>query len=184
MVREPLPGVVDPPAEATARYTAAGVLGEVTLGQALHEAAQRFADRTALVGPGRRWTYRELDTITDKVAAALLGLGLRPLDRVMMQIGNVPEFFFAAYGCFKAGLVPVCTLAAGEVLDGRPDDEVEEVVTVADALVQRRCPNAHPFRDRLHREVGRAAPFEHVTPGGDDLGERGAFRTGHGISAA
>lgn len=112
MVREPLPGVVYPPAEAAARYKAAGVLGETTLGQALHEAAKRFADRTALVGGGRRWTYRELDEISDRAAAALLRLGLRPLDRVMMQIGNVPEFFFAAYGCFKAGLVPVCTLAA------------------------------------------------------------------------
>jgi non-ribosomal peptide synthetase component E (peptide arylation enzyme) len=30
----------------------------------------------------------------------------------MMQIGNTPDFFLAAYGCFKAGLVPVCTLAA------------------------------------------------------------------------
>ncbi|MFO0987118.1 MAG: AMP-binding protein [Alphaproteobacteria bacterium] len=112
MVREPLPGVVYPPAAAAARYRAAGALGETTLGQALHAAAQRHADRTALVGGGRRWTYRELDAITDRVAAALLRLGLKPLDRAIMQIGNVPEFFFAAYGCFKAGVVPVCTLAA------------------------------------------------------------------------
>ncbi len=112
MVREPLPGVVYPPADKVARYKAAGVLGDTTLGQALHEAALRHADRIALVGGSRRWTYRELDEITDKVAAALLKLGLKPLDRVIMQIGNVPEFFFAAYGCFKAGLVPVCTLAA------------------------------------------------------------------------
>lgn len=112
MVREPLPGVVYPPAQAAARYKAAGALGETTLGQALHEAALRHADRVALVAPGRRVTYRELDEITDKVAATLLRLGLKPLDRVIMQIGNTAEFFFAAYGCFKAGLVPVCTLAA------------------------------------------------------------------------
>src|SRR5258706_15531453 len=112
MVREPLPGVVYPPAAAAARYKAAGALGETTLGQALHEAALRHADRVALVAPGRRLTYRELDEITDKVAGALLRLGLKPLDRVIMQIGNTAEFFFAAYGCFKAGLVPVCTLAA------------------------------------------------------------------------
>lgn len=112
MVRDPLPGVVYPPAEYAARYKAAGVLGETTLGQALHEAAKRHAERVALVGHGLRMTYRQLDEITDRVAAALLRLGLKPLDRVIMQIGNTPDFFFAAYGCFKAGLVPVCTLAA------------------------------------------------------------------------
>lgn len=112
MIRNPLPGVVYPPAEVAARYKSAGVLGETTLGQALHDAAERHAKRVALVAPGRRWTYRALDEITDKVAAALLRLGLKPLDRVMMQIANTPEFFFAIYGCFKAGLVPVCTLAA------------------------------------------------------------------------
>lgn len=112
MVREPIEGVVYLPAEAAARYKAAGVLGEVTLGEALHRAARRHADRLALVSPTHRMTYRELDETTDKVAAAFLRLGLRPLDRVMLQIGNVAEFFLVAYGCFKAGIVPVCTLAA------------------------------------------------------------------------
>src|SRR5262245_57059350 len=112
MVREPLPGVVYPPAEYAARYKAAGWLGDNTLGQALHEAARHDADRVALVAPGLRMTYRELDERTDRAAAAFLRLGLKPLDRVILQIGNVPDFFFVAYGCFKAGLVPVCTLAA------------------------------------------------------------------------
>jgi len=112
MVREPIEGVVYPPAEAVERYKRAGVLGEVTLGEALHQAARRHADRLALVSPTRRMTYRELDETTDKVAAAFLRLGLRPLDRVMLQIGNTAEFFLVAYGCFKAGIVPVCTLAA------------------------------------------------------------------------
>lgn len=112
MVRDPIPGVVYPPAEYAARYKAAGVLGEVPLGETLHRVAQAHADRVALVAPGLRMTHRALDETTDKVAAALLRLGLKPLDRVILQIGNIPDFFFVLYGCFKAGLVPVCTLAA------------------------------------------------------------------------
>jgi 2,3-dihydroxybenzoate-AMP ligase len=112
MVREPIEGVVYPPADLAARYRATGALTDDTLGAALHEAFVRHASRTALVTPDVRLTYRELDAITDRAAAALLRLGLRPLDRVLLQIGNVAEFFTAMYGCFKAGLVPVCTLAA------------------------------------------------------------------------
>ncbi len=53
MVRDPIEGVVYPPAEAVARYKAAGILGETTLGRALHEAAMQNAARTALIAPGR-----------------------------------------------------------------------------------------------------------------------------------
>src|SRR5690606_26676346 len=112
--KNPIPGVVYHPAEAVARYRDLGVLKEETLGQVLHDVAVRHADRVAVIGPadGTRWTYRELDERSDRFGAALLELGLQPLDPVMFQIGNVPEFFVALYGCFKAGLIPVCTLPA------------------------------------------------------------------------
>ena len=111
--RNPIDGVVYHPEEVIARYRAQGVLTDKTLGQVLHDAAVRHADRVAVVGPpDTRWTYRELDERSDRFGAALLGLGLQPLDPVLFQIGNVSEFFVALYGCFKAGLIPVCTLPA------------------------------------------------------------------------
>jgi 2,3-dihydroxybenzoate-AMP ligase len=111
--KKPIAGVVYHPAEEVARYRALGVLTDETLGQVLHEAALRHADKVAVVGqPDTRRTYRELDEKSDRFGAALLDLGLKPLDPVMFQIGNVPEFFVALYGCFKAGLIPVCTLPA------------------------------------------------------------------------
>ena len=111
--KNPIPGVVYHPAEVVARYRALGVLTDETLGQVLHDAAVRHADKVAVVGPpDTRWTYRELDERSDRFGAALLDLGLKPLDPVMFQLGNVPEFFVALYGCFKAGLIPVCTLPA------------------------------------------------------------------------
>lgn len=110
--RDPIPGVVYHPEDVIARYRADGLLQDETLGQALHEAAVRFAFNVAVTAPGVQWTYRDLDERSDRFGAALLGLGLRPLDRVMFQIGNVPEILVALYGCFKAGLIPVCTLPA------------------------------------------------------------------------
>ncbi len=111
--KTPIPGVVYHPEEVVARYRADGVLTDETLGRTLHEAALRHADRVAVIGPpDTRWTYRELDEMSDRFGAAMLGLGLEPLDPVMFQLGNVPDFIVALYGCFKAGLIPVCTLAA------------------------------------------------------------------------
>lgn len=103
-------GVVYPPAEAVERYRALGVLGRETVASALRETFARNADRIGLVCNGRFYTYRELDMWSDRAGAALLRLGLEPLDRVMFQVGNIPELLFALYGCFKANLIPVCTL--------------------------------------------------------------------------
>ena len=112
--KHPIEGVVYHPAEVVARYRELGVLKPETLGQVLHDAAVRYPDNVAVVGPadGTRWTHRELDEKSDRFGAALLALGLKPFDPVMFQIGNVPEFFVTLYGCFKAGLIPVCTLPA------------------------------------------------------------------------
>lgn len=111
MVRKPIEGVVYPPADAVARYRTAGALVDETLGQALHAAARQFPDRIALATPDVRLTYCALNEITDKVAAAFLRLGLKPLDRAIFQLGNVAELFYALYGCFEAGIIPVCSLA-------------------------------------------------------------------------
>jgi non-ribosomal peptide synthetase component E (peptide arylation enzyme) len=78
----------------------------------LRESFARHADRLALGGPAGDITYRQLDEITDRLAAGFLGLGLEPLDRVVFQIGNSNELLFGFIACLKAGLIPICTLAA------------------------------------------------------------------------
>jgi non-ribosomal peptide synthetase component E (peptide arylation enzyme) len=57
-------------------------------------------------------TYRELDESTDILAAGLAGLGLVPGDPVLFQVTNRLGAILAWYGVLKAGLVPVCALAA------------------------------------------------------------------------
>ena len=103
-------GVVYPPSDVVERYRALGILGRETVAAALRDAAARHPDRVALIASDRRITFRELDEWSDRTGAALLQCGLKPLDRVMFQIGNIPELIFCLYGCFKANLIPVCTL--------------------------------------------------------------------------
>lgn len=60
----------------------------------------------------REMSFIELDRRTDQIAAGLIRLGLQRLDPVIFQLTNRLETVLAWYGCVKAGLIPVATLAA------------------------------------------------------------------------
>jgi 2,3-dihydroxybenzoate-AMP ligase len=105
------PGIVPYPVAAMERYVATGAWGTRSLPAAFREAATIYAERTALITPDTRLTYRELDARSDAVAARLLSSGLLPGERVLLQLTNSAAAIVAWYGLLKAGLIPVCTLA-------------------------------------------------------------------------
>lgn len=106
----PIPGVIYPPAGDLERWTAAGALEPKTLADGFRQIAAAQPDRDAIIWLEGTLSYRALDEATDRVAAGLLALGLRPLDRVVMQLGNAPETLIAFLACWKAGIIPLCTL--------------------------------------------------------------------------
>jgi len=77
------------------------------LKQMLEVAAEKFADRTAIVCGERRVCYAELDKAANKVANALLDMGVRKGDRVATLMANSPEFVNIYFGTVKAGAIPV-----------------------------------------------------------------------------
>ena len=100
------------PGELARRYRRSGLWGTRTIADELHAAATAHPRREAVVALDGRMTYRELDERTDVLAAGLAGLGLGPGDPVLFQVTNRLGAIVAWYGVLKAGLVPVCTLAA------------------------------------------------------------------------
>ncbi len=116
-VRHRIPGVVYQSNERLRHYAEAGVLGDDSLVSAFRKAVARFPERTALSETGWSCTYAELDTLTDRAASAFLRLGLQPLDRVLFQLPNSRELLIAFLACLKAGLIPICTLAAHRQLE-------------------------------------------------------------------
>ncbi|MBI3517537.1 MAG: AMP-binding protein [Proteobacteria bacterium] len=78
-----------------------------TIGDALHRAAMRFGDQPALAYGDRTWRYRELDAAADRIAARLLGLGLKRGDRVAAYGRNSDAYFLLWLGVVRAGLVHV-----------------------------------------------------------------------------
>ncbi len=111
-VQSPIPGVVYMPEEDLARYEAKGIFGKETLIGAYRHMFAFAGGRTALSGSGLTISYAELDDITNRGAAGLWRLGLRPTDRVLFQMRNCLELVYAFLSCLKIGVIPVCTLAA------------------------------------------------------------------------
>ena len=73
----------------------------------LHESAIKYPDRPCTIFKGAAISFREMDAITDKLAAALAGLGVKKGDRVGIFIPNTPQFVMVYFGILKAGGVVV-----------------------------------------------------------------------------
>jgi len=78
-----------------------------------------FGDLTALIGNGRRRTYKELTDWTNRLAHALVDdLGVKPGNRVLIRSANNPAMVACWLAATKAGAVVVNTmpmLRAGEL---------------------------------------------------------------------
>ena len=87
-----LPGVVPFPPEFAQRYRARGYWQDKSLAEEFSVVFRKFQDRIALIDGERRYTYGEIDELTDNLALNLLELGLNPLDRVVPTLPNIAEF--------------------------------------------------------------------------------------------
>jgi 2-aminobenzoate-CoA ligase len=78
-----------------------------------------FGDHTALIGNGRRRTYKELADWSNRLAHALVeNYGVKPGHRILIRSGNNPALVAAWLAATKAGAVVVNTmplLRAGEL---------------------------------------------------------------------
>jgi len=100
----------------------------------LDQTVARYPQQTAVYFYGHRWTYRQLDRITNRFANALIGLGVRPGDRVALLLPNCPQFVAAYFGAWKAGAVvtPVNPLyAPGEIAHHLNDSGTETLVVLS-----------------------------------------------------
>ena len=85
-----------------------------TLHQLLEESADRCPDHTAIIFPGRfgdtyRMSYRELNQQSNRLANALIDLGVKKGDRVALLMPNCPQFVISYYAVLKAGGTVVAT---------------------------------------------------------------------------
>jgi 2,3-dihydroxybenzoate-AMP ligase len=167
-----LPGVVPFPPDYAARYRAKGYWRDRTLAQEFAALFEEFGPRTALIDGARRFTYAEIDRLTDNLALNLLELGLKPLDRVVPTLPNVAEFVLLYIALQKIGAIPVAALATHRY------NEVSQFVRISQAVA---C--AYPERQsdfefapmirrvaeenaclKLRLTLGKPGPGEHSLP--------------------
>ena len=73
----------------------------------LSESARRTPDYPVAVFDGGQLTYRQLDQASDRVAASLAAAGIKPGERIALQLPNIPQFLISYFGILKAGAVVV-----------------------------------------------------------------------------
>ncbi len=117
-----------------------------------------FGDHTALIGNGRRRTYKELADWSNRLANTLVDdFGVRPGERVMIRSGNNPAMVAAWLAVTKAGAVAVNTmplLRAGEL--GKIADKAE----IRHALCDSRMLDELAASAKTNRFLEAVIPFD------------------------
>ncbi len=79
----------------------------LNLAMLLESSARRAPGKVAVMLDDIKLRYAELDGAANKVANGLVGLGVRPGDKVALMLPNTPHFVIAYYAVLKAGAVVV-----------------------------------------------------------------------------
>jgi acyl-CoA synthetase len=143
--------------ELAKAYRAQGWWGDYTLGERVRELAREKPDAAAYITETARFTWRDYDLASDRIAGALIASGLETGDRVAVVLPDNPAVHAALVGIEKAGLVAVGIgaragdreiahllsrtgariLVTHENLRGRPAEALRQ------ELVSRDCGLAH-----------------------------------------
>ena len=127
-------------------------LPPVPMHRVLRSSARRFPLHTALLFEGSRLTYRRLNRESSRFANWLRALGVRPGDRVLLVLPNLPQTVIAYFGILKA---------AGVVVFTTPLSEPEELIRQVRDSGARVLVTLTRHAD-LARQVKAASQLEHV----------------------
>ncbi len=84
-----------------------GTLLRTTVGDLFDEVASRFPDREALIDlpSGRRYSYRELSIVVNRLAKGFLKLGIRKGEHLALWTPNLSESIISQFAIAKIGAV-------------------------------------------------------------------------------
>jgi len=151
-----LEGFVPFPEEFVKRYKEKGYWLGKTLGEEFDEAVGKFGDRIALACNGQYVTYNELGERATRLALHFIDLGLRPYDRMILQLPNELEFGYAYFAAVKIGVIPIMAL---------PVHRDAEIRFFAQFTKARAHVIPSTFRDFSHQAMSREVRKEIPTLG-------------------
>jgi long-chain acyl-CoA synthetase len=103
-----------------------------TLLDVISESASQRPNHTALLFQGNAISYRELERLSTAFASALIGLGVKPGDRVALLLPNSPQMIVSLFGTWRAGgiIVPLNPLYTERELEHALSESGAETVIV------------------------------------------------------
>jgi len=112
---------------------------KITLAEALARSAGRFSNNPALLFQGTTVTFKQLDEMASRFAAALTALGVKPGDRVATLLPNLVQMVVAIYGAWRVGAVVVTNnpLYTDRELEHQLSDSGTKLLISLDILVPR-----------------------------------------------
>jgi len=121
---------------------------DLTLPQVLQHSVAAWPGARATVFEGATLTFRDLATAVDRLAGSLVRLGLKPGDRVAIQMPNLPQTVIAYYGVLRAGGVAVLTnpMYVAREIEHQFNDADARFAIVLDAYWVNTI---RPIRERL-----------------------------------
>ena len=149
-----LDGVTPFPPEFAARYRDAGYWEDRPLRSVFAEIFARYAERVALIDGEEHITYRRLDERSTRLALNLLDLGVRPLDRIVVQLPNTGLFCYLYFALQKIGAIPILALPSHRYR------EIDQFVRIGGAI---GC--AVPARHRDFDYVDMVTRVQKENPG-------------------
>ena len=144
----PLPGVTPFPPEFAARYRARGYWEDRPLIAHFLDVFDAYADRVAVVDDEGSYTYAQLAAASERVALNLLDLGLKPADRVVVQLPNTRRFASLYFALQRIGAIPIMALPSHRYR------ELRQFVGLSGAVAAAAPARAKDADfDELHRRV-------------------------------
>ncbi len=114
------------------------------------EIAAHFPEREALVGfeKDQRYTYKELQLLSKRLALHFLNLGLKRGDIICLQMTNIPEFGILWIALNRIGVIPIMLL---------PQHRYKEITQIAEtghAIGYISCGESRGFNyEELMRQI-------------------------------
>lgn len=105
-----LEGFVPYQKEDADKYNKFGWWPGITMGDMLDKAADVYPDKEALVDSISRYTYSEVREKANRLAISLMELGIKPRERVLLQLPNWNEFIYSYFAVQKIGAIVVLLL--------------------------------------------------------------------------
>ena len=140
------------------KYVRMGWWTDETFGDLMDRAADLHPQKEALVDDKNRLTYGELRDRVDRLAAVLIGLGIKPGDCVLLQLPNWAEWVYSYFALQKIGAIVVL------LITGHRQQEIHHLCSMTNAKAWI-LPGTYRKTDYLpiiRDVIGKNEALEHV----------------------